>query len=155
MEREEVPMWLHAGEALRAARWGLIYEPVFNVQDEATLETNGPEPTRDQPKYPVQTQLLGPCQRRREVWTDKRTKETRGRKKKKKMETDWEKEAKRGEIVKGELIKGGGKEKERQKEQGIKGERVGGTGEWILSDWFQSTEHLFFISIFLFKKWSA
>lgn len=38
-------MWLHAGEALRAARRGLIYELVFSVQDGgAALETDGPEP---------------------------------------------------------------------------------------------------------------
>ena len=77
-EREEVQMWLPAGEVLQAARWGLIYESVFSVQDGAALETNGPERERDQPKYPVQTQLSSPCQREREVRTDKRTKETRG-----------------------------------------------------------------------------
>lgn len=33
----------------------------------APLETNGPEHERDQPKYPVQTQLSACCQRERSM----------------------------------------------------------------------------------------
>lgn len=50
MERDEVLKWPHAGEVLRAIHWGLIYEPVFSVQDQATLEINRPEPLESSAK---------------------------------------------------------------------------------------------------------
>lgn len=61
MQRAEVPMWLHAGSEPRAEVWFMSRR--FSVQEWAALETSGPEREKDQPKYPVQTQLSAPCQR--------------------------------------------------------------------------------------------
>lgn len=115
---------------------------MFSVRDGAALETDGPERERDQPKFPVQTQLSAPCQIEREVRTDKRTKETRGEEARrrnggKKGETlkkdgNWEKGGSNGgrNKCKERCIKGGISEGK----TGVnEGEKVGEKGEGVLS----------------------
>lgn len=67
-------MWLHAGPELRAARRGfLIYEScVFCVRGRSrAVNRRSGTWARSAKKYPVQSQILAPCQRERERSMDR------------------------------------------------------------------------------------